>query len=117
MDNYILINLFHILLVVPFLIWVGISRGNLPNEVFTALLILGILLIIYQGYKAYGRYLSQSSNLWINLIHVLWIGPLLLYIGMQKRDTPRPAYELLLLTAFGALGYHMYQMVTHYDFL
>jgi hypothetical protein len=53
----------------------------------------------------------------VNLIHALWIGPLLLYIGAKKKETPRPAYELLLLTAFGALGYHMYELAAHYDFL
>lgn len=55
--------------------------------------------------------------MWVNLIHFLWIGPLILYIGAYKKETPRPAYELLLLTTFGALGYHLYELATQYDFL
>lgn len=117
MDIHILLNLFHILLVAPGLIWVGISRGNLPSGVFTALLMLGIFITVYHGYKAYNRFVAKSAYIWVNLIHFVWIGPLLMYIGARKKETPRPAYELLLLTAFGALGYHLYELVTHYDFL
>ena len=117
MDTRILINLFHIFLVVPFLLWVGISRGKFPDEVFYVLLGLGLVVFLYQGYKAYTRFLAKSSYIWVNLIHVIWIAPLLLYIGYKQKDTPRPAYELLLLTAFGALGYHMYELAAYYDFL
>jgi hypothetical protein len=117
MDTHILINLFHILLVCPFLIWVGISRGNLPEEVFKGLVGLGILVVIYQAYKSWNRWMKGSQYLWVNLIHVLWIGPLIAYIGANKKETPRAAYELLLLTAFGALGYHLYELATQYDFL
>ena len=117
MDTHVLINLFHILLIAPFLIWIGISRGVFPEQVFTGLMALGIIVVLYQGYKAYMRYTSGSSYIWVNLIHVLWIGPLLVYIGYKKKDTPRAAYELLLLTAFGALGYHMYELASQYDFL
>jgi hypothetical protein len=117
MDIHIIINLFHIILVAPFLIWVGISRGSYPDWVFTLLLTLGVIVILYQGYKSYIRLLTGSNYVWVNLIHVLWIGPLLVYIGYKNKDTPRPAYELLLLTAFGAFGYHMYELASHYDFL
>jgi hypothetical protein len=116
MDKHILLNLFHILLVAPALIWIGVSRGNLPSGAFTGILVVGIFVTLYQAYKAYSRYVGQSSYIWVNLIHVLWIGPLLLYIGARKKDTPRSAYELLLLTAFGALGYHLYELVAYYDF-
>jgi hypothetical protein len=117
MDTRVLINLFHISLVVPFLLWIGISRGNTPDGAYIALIVLGIIVTLYHSYKAWIRFSSNSSYIWVNLIHALWIGPLLLYIGAKKKETPRPAYELLLLTAFGALGYHMYELAAHYDFL
>jgi hypothetical protein len=117
MDSRIIINLFHIFLVAPFLIWIGISRGNTPDSAFMVLLVLGIIVTLYHAYKSWIRLSANSSYVWVNLIHALWIGPLLLYIGARKKDTGRPYFELLLLTAFGALGYHLYELVTHYDLL
>jgi len=117
MDTRIVINLFHILLVAPFLIWIGITRGNLPEVVFPGLVGLGIFIVLYHGYKAWVRYGQGSQYIWVNLIHFLWVGPLLVYIGAGKKQTQRPAYELLLVTTFGALGYHLYELATQYDFL
>jgi hypothetical protein len=117
MDIHVLLSLFHILLVVPFFLWVGVSRGTLPEGAFTACFIIGLFLVVYHAVKAWIRFQKQSSYLWVNLIHALWIGPLLMYIGARKKDAPRPAYELLLLTGFAALGYHLYELATHYDFL
>lgn len=113
MNAHVIINLFHIILVAPFLIWIGVSRANTDINVYTFLLVLGIIVILYQGYKAYTKYMSNSSSIWVNLIHMLWIGPLLVYIGYKKKDTERSAYELLLLTAFGALGYHLYELAVY----
>lgn len=117
MDAHVLINLFHIFLVVPFLVWVGISRGSLPPAIFTTLIVLGIVVTLYHAFKAYIRWTSNSNFVWVNLIHALWVGPLLFYIGINKEKTQRPAYELLLLTAFGALGYHLYELAAYSDFL
>ncbi len=117
MDARVILNLFHIFLVAPFLIWVGVSRSSLPDGVFIALLILGIIVTLYHSYKAFNRLMNNSAYAWVNILHALWIGPLLLYLGAKKKDAPRPAFELLLLTAFGALGYHLYELAAHYDYL
>jgi hypothetical protein len=117
MDIGILINLFHILLVSPFFIWVGVSRSNLPDGAFIACLILGMFVFLYHAFKAFRRIMQGSTYAWVNLIHALWVGPLLIYIGMRKKDTVRAAFELLLLTGFAALGYHLYELVAHYDFI
>lgn len=116
MDTHLLINLLHILLIAPFLIWVGISRTNLPQGWFLAVLVLGIIVTVYHAYKAWMRISAKSSFVWVNLIHALWVGPLLVYIGANKEKTPRWAFELLLLTAFSALGYHLYNAAVYYDF-
>jgi len=52
-----------------------------------------------------------SPNLWINVIHVLFVAPLLVYIGFMAKNTPRPAYELLAMVGFAALGYHLYSLI------
>lgn len=115
-DTHVILNIFHILLVAPFFLWIGVSRGSLPDGAFVTCLILGLLLVVYHGYKAFIRFMSKSNYLWVNLIHALIVGPLLLYVGINKKDTPRPAFEMLLLVGFAALGYHLYELATHYDF-
>jgi hypothetical protein len=111
MDSHLLLSLFHIFAVVPLFLYVAISKANTVTGVYGFLLVLGAILILYHGYKAWTRYLSGSSAIWINLIHVLYVAPLLIYIGYRERDTPRYAYELLALITFAALGYHTYYLI------
>jgi hypothetical protein len=110
-DHHFILSLFHILGVVPFLLYIGLQRAATPTSVFTAAAVLGAFIIFYHGYKSYVRYMSSSPYLWVNLIHLFIVGPLLLFIGVKNRDTPRTAYELLLMTAFAALGYHLYSLI------
>ena len=113
MDAHVIINLFHIFIAAPFLLWIGIARSSIPDQVFMLLIGLGIFMIIYHGYKAYVKYFKGSNSIWVNVIHVVWVAPLLIYIGANKKETMRPAYELVLLTAFGALGYHLYELAAY----
>ena len=62
MDTRVILNLFHILLVAPYLIWVGISRGVFPDWVFISLIVLGIFVTLYHAYKAFNRYMAGSST-------------------------------------------------------
>ena len=75
------------------------------------MLILGAIILVYHAYKSLLRYSSGSSMLWVNLLHVLYVAPLMIYIGYKEKNTPRSAYELLALIGFGALGYHLYNLV------
>lgn len=111
MDIHLLLALFHIFFVVPFFLYVGFQRAATPESVYTACLTIGIVITLYHGYKAYNRWQSSSSYLWVNLIHALAVGPLLIYIGVKGKDTERSAYEMLLLLGFGAGGYHLYNLI------
>ena len=111
MDSHLLLSLFHIFAVVPLFLYVAISKSNTATGVFGFLLVLGAIILLYHAYKAWNRYLSGSSAIWINLIHVLFVAPLLIYIGYREKDTPRYVYELLALVTFAALGYHTYYMI------
>ena len=55
--------------------------------------------------------------MWINLIHVFYIAPLLIFVGYNEKETPRYGYELMALVGFAALGYHMYSLVTSINLL
>ena len=103
--------LFHIAFVTPLFLTVGFLRTGIPEWFYTILLILGATLFIYHGYKLMLRWKMHSNYAWVNAIHVAFIAARLIYIGYHKKETPRFAYELLLMLGFAALGYHTYSMV------
>jgi threonine/homoserine/homoserine lactone efflux protein len=111
MNPHIALSLFHILAVVPFLLYVAFVRGQLDPWIFTVLQILGALILIYHSYKVMIKWKAKSLSVWVNVIHVLAVAPMLLFIGSKGYDTPRWAFEILAMLGFAALGYHLYSMV------
>lgn len=111
MNASVIVSIFHIICVVPLLLFVGFQRADTPEWLYNVLFGLGILIVIYHGIKAMIRYYSKSLLLWINIIHALLIGPLLIWIGFFGKKTQRPAYELLIIAGFGALGYHLKNII------
>ena len=111
MDSYFLVAIFHVAVIVPLLLWVGFNRAATPEWLYSTLFGLGILVLVYHSYKAIARLIAASPVVWINLIHVFLIAPLLLWIGYYAKRTERPAYDMLLIAAFGAFGYHLYKLV------
>ena len=112
MDIHLLLAIFHIFFVVPLFLYVGIQRAATPEWTYTVLFGLGILLLVYQGSKGIIRVLAKSSGAWVNIFHVLIVAPLLIWIGYFGKKTERPAYELLLIAGFGALGYHLKSIIS-----
>jgi hypothetical protein len=110
-DAHVFIALMHILFIAPFFLYVGIQRASVPNWTYTLLLGVGAIVFIYHGWKSFIRVANASPYAWVNLIHVAVVAPLLLYIGFKGRDSPRFAYELLLMVGFAALGYHLYSLI------
>jgi hypothetical protein len=111
MDTHLLLSLFHIFAVVPFFLYIALNRANTSQNVYRAAFVIGILITLYHGYKSFLKLKAGSQSVWVNLMHVAFIGPLLVYIGYSEQNTPRAAYELLALSGFGALGYHIYHMI------
>jgi hypothetical protein len=111
MDFFLLIVILHVFLIVPFLLWVGFNRAATPDWVYPVIFGFGLLVLIYHAYKAVGRFFAKSPVFWVNAIHVLFIAPLLLWVGYNAKKTERPAYDMLLLVAFGAFGFHLYKLV------
>jgi hypothetical protein len=61
-------------------------------------------------YKAYNN-IQHKKGYWVNLIHIILVGPLLIYIGYHGAKTSRLYFELLLMLGFAAIGYHGYYMI------
>jgi len=110
-DYHMVLSLFHLLIIVPFLLFIGFQRASTPQWLYMALLGIGSVVFLYHGIKFIIRYQKQSSYAWVNAIHVFIVAPLLLYIGYHGKETPRFAYELLLMLTFGAAGYHLFSIV------
>jgi hypothetical protein len=110
METKILLYLFHIIIVGPLLIYVGIKRDKIPSILFSILFYLGIFIILYHSYKVYYN-ITIGKSYWINLFHILIIGPILVYIGYNRDKTERLYYELLLMLGFAAIGYHSYYLI------
>lgn len=111
MDVHFLLSIFHIFLVVPFLGYIFLQRAATPNWLYNLLFFIGIFVVLYHLFKGIMKISSNSSTLWINIMHVLLVGPLLIYIGYNEKKTPRSAYEILGLLTFAALGYHLYKII------
>jgi hypothetical protein len=110
-NAHIIVALFHIIAVVPLFLFVGLRRINTPEEVYYGLLVIGTFILGYHLWRLSVKFRSQVSGQWVNLIHVVLIAPLLIYIGARKKETPRFAYELLTMSGFAALGYHLITLV------
>jgi membrane-bound metal-dependent hydrolase YbcI (DUF457 family) len=113
MDTHSIINIFHILFVAPLFLWVGSQRSSIPEWVYWLLLTLGLVVTFYHGMKTVQKLKAYNPSVWVNAIHALLIGPLLLYLGIKKKDSLRGGYELLLLAGFGALGYHLFELAKY----
>ena len=111
MDIYPLVAIAHIAILVPLLMYVGFNRAATPDWIYSVLFGFGLLVAAYHGYKGFERFIAGSQLVWIHAIHILLIAPLLLWVGYNGKKTERPAYELLLMVSFAALGHHMYKLI------
>lgn len=110
MNSLFFVHLFHILIIGSLFLYVGIYKTKIPKTLFPILFVLGIIIILYHSYKTY-IYLTKGINPWVNLIHILLIGPLLIIIGYNKENTSRKYFEMLLMFGFAAIGYHGYYLL------
>jgi len=105
MDPHLVLALIHLIVIVPFLLYIGLAREQVPESVFKGVFFLGLVVLFYQSYKAYAKIMDGKSP-WINYIHIFLLSPLLLLIGYHGKNANRKYFEMLLMFAFAAGGYH-----------
>ena len=110
MSSSLFVKLFHIAIVGSLFFYVGIKRTEIPKWMFSGLLGLGAFIVLYHAYKAVVKFQHKKSP-WVNLIHILLVGPLLIYIGYNREDTERMYFEFLLMVCFAVIGYHGFYLV------
>jgi len=101
------VHLAHILIFSTLLGYIGIIQAKMPPFMYPVILATGTIIIAYHLYKSFFK-----KDAWINYIHILIVGPLFVYIGLKKEDTPRKAFEIALMLAFASFGYHGYYLLT-----
>jgi len=101
-----LISLFHIFIVAPLLIYVGVKQ-NLSHTFYQFLYYLGIGVILFHLFKSIKKIPRIA---YINYLHVLLFGPLLVYIGYNKRNTPLIMYDVIEFLGVLALFYHLIKL-------
>ena len=111
MDIYLLVAVMHLAFIVPLLMYVGFNRAATPEWVYNVLFGIGLLVLAYHSYKGAIRWAAGSQLVWIHLIHIFLVVPVLLWVGYHGKKTERPAYDMILMLAFAALGHHVYKMI------
>ena len=111
MNSYLILLLFHTLIIGPLFIYIGINKEKINLKIYDILYYISIPLILYHIYK-----INQHIS-WVNYIHIFIIGPLLYFIGKNKKSSPNYYYEILLLLGFGIFGYNGYKLLKYKEMI
>lgn len=101
-----IISTFHLLLVVPLFLLVGIWGKSTPLFLRWTLLVVGAIVTLFHGSK-----ILRKQGKPINVAHALLIGPLLIYIGshktiMKDAEAEDATYWMLIVLAIAAAIIH-----------
>jgi len=55
------------------------------------------------------------QHTWVNWVHLLVVGPLLVYISLKGRKTPSGVFGFLILLALAVIAFHIYVLVMKYQ--
>lgn len=111
LNIHTIINIIHILLIGPGLIYIGQTYGALPNIAFNIILVLGLGIMVYHAYKAYSIGIKYG---WIYALHAAVFAPLLVYLGALGKKAHNAIYPLLTMVGFAAIGYHLLILYKRY---
>ena len=99
------VNLFHVLFVGPLLIYVALQNKSesFPMILWSVLAMMGLGVILYHGYE---YYLGYGRN--IRLLHILFVGPLFLGLGLYHGKVPKMGWNAVLGLGVLIIVYHAY---------
>ena len=101
----LIIQITHILFLGVFLLYVGIYKPK-ANWVYNLLIVLGILAIIVFSVKIY-----NNENLFWLIWHVFFVGIVLLWTGIMRKQSFDFLYKLLIIIGSAAIGYHAVRLI------
>ena len=95
------INLFHIFIVAYLLYYISVQKSAAHPVFYQLLGALGAFVIVYHAFR-----MRMRGFNYINLFHMLVVGPLFLYIGMNNGLVAPEFYNLAFYLAIGVVAYH-----------
>ncbi len=111
------INLFHILVVVPLLFLAYRKRNEIPVLAYKIALVFLVLTLLGHIYMYMNLTTENKWKDWIYMLHILVVFPVLIYLcWLGVHSPPPPArkwFELALVLAFAALGYHTFNLIRY----
>jgi hypothetical protein len=102
------VNALHVFIIVPLLLWIYSRRGGLPENFCKVCLLIVAFAAGYHLYMLKNLTEKTMWKNWIYLLHILLVFPILAWVLYQCNKASRKWYEMILLLAFSALGYHVY---------
>lgn len=112
------VNLLHILVVAPLLIWIGYKLNtnidihiNINNIEKTLILLIGLGVIGFHGYKTItkqlnGESISNNYKYQINVLHFLFIGPVVAWVAFKLHNNKTPTdLEKITLLLLGCIAF------------
>lgn len=99
----------HAFFVAPLFIYLGIKKNQTNQILLKSLLYLGIIVGLYHAYKLYSNH-KLGFIYHVNVYHVLFVAPLLIYIGYRNNETEWGYYELLLILGLGLLAHFLFKI-------
>jgi hypothetical protein len=109
-DYYFYLHLFHVFVIAPLLIAIYFYGKKTPDIIFSILLGLGVIILLYHLYKAYIKYNSKSPWIWVNIVHILLVAPLFIWIGSKGKKTEPVYYDMLAFLAMTAFSYNLLKL-------
>ena len=104
--THIIIRWLHVLLFGPLFIYIAIRRSKVKQIVYPIALIIGLVVLIYHGYK-----ITTNPRWWhIYIIHILAVAPALIAVGYYREKTNYMVYDYLLLLGTAAMGYNLMKL-------
>ena len=100
----LIIQIIHIFILGIFLLYVGIMIPCADWNYYI-LFIFGLVALLFFIIN-----IREEKLFWV-LWHVLIIGIILIWVGIQKSDSPQFLFRLLIILGSAAIGYHSIRMI------
>ena len=108
--NRNLILIFHILIVGPIFLYLGLMKSNSIKMVKHIVVGIGVILALYHSFLTYKHYNTSKYLSYLNLTHILFFAPLLIYTGSVE-NAVYPTYDILCVLGSGIIILSIYKLI------